>query len=465
MKRLSLRAKITLWFSGALLLVVCLTYVTVLSISDQILLKTIRDNLTETVVSNYDEIHFYSSLEDLDPERDTRRFLQFESGYLEINDDFLDEINGVYTALYNSDNTLLYGENPISNATRNLAFSDSKIQNLDVDGVRYYVFDRRLVAKGLDGLWIRGVVSKNQGAVQINTITRVSLILMPILVLLSCAGGYYIVKRMLKPIQKISETALQIGESNDLKKRIELKGGRDELSQLACAFNDTFAKLDAAFEAQRQFISDASHELRTPLAVITAQCEYSLEKPRSTEEYESAFRVVKRQSRRLAKLINDMLDFSRLESGSDRYKKEAVDLTELVSSVCGEMALIRENGITLEWETEPGLVITGNRELLSHLLGNLITNAYRYGRPDGHIRVNLKKEGNNTVLSVEDDGIGIAEEEQEKIFRRFYQVDSSRSGSGAGLGLSMASEIARFHGGTITVRSELGKGSIFSVIF
>lgn len=102
--------------------------------------------------------------------------------------------------------------------------------------------------------------------------------------------------------------------------------------------------------------------------------------------------------------------------------------------------------------------------MLTRLLTNLVSNAYRYGRPDGHIQVSLTETGSEAVLTVADDGIGIAQEEQEKIFRRFYQADSSRTGQGSGLGLSMVQEIARFHGGGVSLTSEVGKGSTFTVL-
>lgn len=138
-------------------------------------------------------------------------------------------------------------------------------------------------------------------------------------------------------------------------------------------------------------------------------------------------------------------------------------MTELVTSVCTDMALIREKGISLRFDAENDVTFYGNRELLSRLLINLISNAYRYGREDGHIFVRLWLGNGKLCLSVADDGIGIDREEQQKIFRRFYQADNSRSGIGLGLGLSMAQEIARFHGGEVIVESTPGKGSVFTL--
>ena len=125
------------------------------------------------------------------------------------------------------------------------------------------------------------------------------------------------------------------------------------------------------------------------------------------------------------------------------------------------MALIREKGITLQKEIQKGIFVMGNEELLTRLLINLIGNAYRYGRENGHIHVVLERGKEGAVLRVQDDGLGIAKQDQQKIFRRFYQAEPSHAGMGSGLGLCMVWEIARLHGGQIHVESELGVGSVF----
>ncbi|MCD8141747.1 MAG: HAMP domain-containing histidine kinase [Clostridiales bacterium] len=463
MKNVSIRLKVTLWYTVALIFVVALTYFMILFVGNQVLQKTVRDNLIETVEDNVDEVEFFASLDGIDLSSDVDHFAAYGDGYLEVDDDFLDAVNEVYTALYYADGTLLYGENPVAREVAELDFIDSQVQTITIDGTLYYVFDRQLVQEGLEGLWLRGVVAETQGTAQMEDISRLSLILLPSLVVLAAVGGYLVARRALRPIQQISEAASQISQGDDLKRRIDLGKGNDELHQLADSFNEMFARLDAAFEAEQQFTSDASHELRTPMSVIMAQCEYSLEEPRTAEEYQQALEVVQRQGRKMSRLINDMLDFARLELHTERYQKETVDLTELVSSTCEDLALIQEKGITLTWEAAPAVTVNGNRELLSRLLVNLVSNAYRYGTESGHIRVALRDGADALTLSVADDGIGIAAEEQEKIFDRFYQADASRSGAGSGLGLSMVAQIAQFHGGTVTVESAPGVGSTFTL--
>lgn len=360
---------------------------------------------------------------------------------------------------------MIYGENPISRQVSDLEFVDSKVQRIKVHHTLYYIFDRKLTLKGLEELWLRGVVSEKQGMTQMSDITRLSLLLLPFMVLVSVTGGYLIAGRMLRPIQKISESASQISSGGDLKKRIAIGDGKDELHQLAKSFNAMFQRLEESFDAEHQFTSDASHELRTPVSVILAQCELSLEEPRSSEEYEDALRTIQRQGRKMSKLVNHMLDFTRLEMRADSYMRQKLDLTELVRSVCFDMALIQEKEIVLNYEVQEQVEFVGNYQLLSRMLTNLISNAYRYGKEQGHIFVSLKHLEQEIELSVADDGIGIATEEQEKIFRRFYQADNSRSVAGTGLGLSMVYEIVQFHDGTISVESELQNGSTFIVTF
>lgn len=464
MKNLSIRVKITLWFAIALVIVVSLTYFLILSVSNQVFQKTIRDNLIETVENNLDEVEYFSNINEGDLLEDVDHFIAYGNGFLEIDDDFLDAVNQVYTALYDSSLILLYGENPVAKGTSSVRLRDSVIQTASVRGVTYYVFDRALTEEGLEGLWLRGVVAETQGKEEMSSISRLSLILLPILVLFAIIGGYLIAGRTLQPITKISEAASLIGKGDDLKKRIIIGEGTDEVHQLADRFNEMFTRLEHSFEQEQQFTSDASHELRTPMSVIMAQCEYSLEKERTAEEYETALSVIQHQARKMSGLINDMLDFTRLNMKIDRYPLESFDLSDGVTSLCADMALIREKNIELSYDSiEKGILYTGNKALLIRALTNLISNAYRYGKENGHILVSMQKTESSVIISVQDDGVGITEEEQDKVFRRFYQGDNSRGDIGAGLGLSMVEEIVRFHGGQVLLESKKDIGSTFTM--
>lgn len=465
MKHLSIRSKITLWFAAALVIVVSLTYVCILSVSNQVLQKTIKDNLIETVENNMDEVEYYESMDAITEPNDVDYFIRYGDAFLEIDDDFLDSVNQVYTALYNSDLFMLYGENPVAKQCASLSLQNMTIQTVKAYGVRYYVFDRELTGEGLRGLWLRGVVSEKQGKEDLSTITMLSMVIMPVIVAVAIYGGSLIAKRTLEPIQKISETVEHISRGNDLKKRIELDKGDDELHLLAEQFNSMFARLDDSFEKEKRFTSDVSHELRTPMSVIMAQCEYSMDENSSLDEYAESIQSIYSQGQKMTVLINQMLDIARLEMRPENYPKERVDLSALTDSICKDMALIKEKGIAISSHIDAGLFISGNPGLLARAISNLISNAYHYGKENGHIDVSLAKNDERVVLTVSDDGIGIAEENIPKIFDRFYREDSSRTQNGTGLGLSITKEIVQFHGGTIEVKSLLGIGSTFTVIF
>ena len=464
MKNLSIRMKITLWFSVVLVAVMALTFLVALSVSRSVIQKTVRDGLVETVEDNIDEVEYYDEMPPEEQWNNADLYIEFRNGIMEIDDDFLDRVNGIATGLYQEDGTLMYGENPIANHTSDLAFADETLREISVGKITYYVYDRALSTEELEGLWLRGVVSEQQGDMQLSSVTRVSLILMPGLVLLAILGGYLIAGRSLRPVKEMAATASQIGQGRDLKKRIPIGPGKDELHTLADTFNQMFERLEESFEQDKQFASDVSHELRTPMSVIMAQYEFSMEYAENEEDYREALTVIKRQGDHMTALIEDMLSVTRLERKADSYTMEELDLSELVETVCGELSMLKEKEITLTCGCEPGVTVKGNRELLVRLLRNLIHNAYRYGKENGHILVALIRAGERVELSVTDDGIGIAKEEQEKIFRRFYQVDTARSSRGTGLGLSMVREIAWLHGGEVKVESEPGVGSTFTVV-
>ncbi|MDD5986466.1 MAG: HAMP domain-containing sensor histidine kinase [Eubacteriales bacterium] len=463
MKHLSVRTKIMLWYAAILAVMVVLSYIVVFSVSSSVMHRTTRDELRYTVADNLDEVEFFPSMAHVKQDNDADQYIAYRKGFLEVDDDYLDQVNGITTALYRSDNTLLYGSNPIAKQTASLPFASSRVQKVSAAGTVYYVYDRQLTQDGLDGLWLRGIVPEKHGTSQLSRIVQWSLFLLPLLFLLALLGGYFFSGRILRPLRDMEEAAARISRGQDLTKRITLPPGTDELHRLADTFNAMFARLEKAFASERQFTSDVSHELRTPMAVITAQCEYMLEAPRTAEEYEAALHTILRQSSRMNTLIEDMLRLVRLEQKPGQFPMENLDLSALTTSVCEDMTLLQEQNITLTYHIEDAIHVTGSRPLLTRLLSNLIANAYRYGTANGWIHVTLASEGEDAALAVSDNGIGITPDEQEKIFHRFYRVNPARTGSGMGLGLSMVQEITRLHSGTLTVKSAPGRGSTFTL--
>lgn len=463
MRNRSVRFKLTLWFSLALIAVSAITFAAVRFTSRTVLRGTVRDYLIGTVEANVDKIKYVTEKSD----SAANSYIPFGEGFLQIDLDFMDVINDVRTALYTSDGVMLYGENPLSRQTEGLSFEGSHTWYMEVDGTRYGLYDRKLNVDLPDGdsLWIRGVVPESESDAQLSKITRLSLILLPGVILLAVISGYILADRLLSPIRKIENAAEAITKGDDLKRRIETGKNNDEFARLSGIFNGMLDRLERSFESEKQFTSDASHELRTPTSVIIAQSDYILEKERTPQEYAEAFAVVRTQGGRMNALITDMLDYARMETDSSRYAFEPVDLSELVKDTADQMALIGAKGITVSSNISEGVTVNGNKLLLARLVQNLISNAYRYGKENGHTAVTLETSDGKAILSVADDGIGIAESEKEKIFDRFYRIDSSRSVRGTGLGLSMVKKIAELHGAGIVLESEPGKGSDFRIIF
>ena len=465
MKNLTIQKKIIIWFSVTLIVIVALMNTLTFAIANLVLDEDVKERLMNTVASNVEEIEYFNRL-DADMEREQGdQFLRYNEGWLEIDDDFCDFFEGICTALYDENGNLLYGESPVK-ISRSKALTFTTVGKVDYKGEKYYVYDRKLTGDNLEGLWLRGVVSKNERINILYNTVRLSFWLLPVLALLAILGGYAITRRSFLPVEQIAQSAKEIGESGDLSRRLDIGPGNDELHQLTDAFNNMFGRLEKSFEAERQFTSDASHELRTPTAVIMAQAEYGLELADNEDEYREALQVIKRQAERMNDLINRLLFFTRLDQGTEPVNMEEVNLSQLTSDICAEQQMIKYSNITLSADIEPDIAVITDRNLFARLLNNLCSNAYKYGKPDGSIKVSLKKTGGMAVLSVADDGIGISRENLEKIWNRFYQVDPSRNedagGGGIGLGLSMVKQIALLLGGEISVESSLGQGTVFT---
>ena len=457
----SIRFKLSLWFTILLILVVGLAFFVIRFTSGLVLQGINRDYLISTVEKNAGLIAFTGEAGG----QRASYYVPYEDGFLEIDEDFLGAMGSITAALYKSDGTLLYGESPLSKDEGLRGFEKTMIWRHQYKNESVILYDRRVDIRTGESLWLRGMVSETASLAPLTAITRLSLILLPILILLAVLFVRYLTERMLSPLNKVEETARQISQGNDLNQRIEGVRTRDEVGSLAESFNRMLDRLEKAFERERRFTSDASHELRTPTSVILAQTEYTLERERSAAEYKEALEVVARQGNRMKNLISDMLDYSRMDLSAERFPMERCHLSALIKEEAEALAPVGSSRVRYETDIEEGIYIKGNEGLLARLLQNLVSNAYRYGRPDGCILVELKTQGERCALSVEDDGAGIPREEQERIFDRFYRGDQARSTAGTGLGLSLVQKIAELHEAELLLESEEGRGSRFSVLF
>lgn len=311
-----------------------------------------------------------------------------------------------------------------------------------------------------DGVWIIGVLPEDSMENAMTSLLHIAAFGLPVIVLLAALGGWVIAGRSLRPLETITASAREITDGHDLSRRIGLAPGKDEVHELADTFNDMMGRLERSFEAEQQFTSDASHELRTPTAVILAECELAEKSP---EDAQGSLQEIHRQARKMSDLIGRLLSYTRLEQGTRQIEHESVDLSELADDICDEQRMTVQRDISIECEAEPEITVNGDASLLIILIQNLISNAVKYGQDGGHVWVRVFAEKQNACVSVRDDGIGISTEDLDRIWNRFYQADRSRSDEsrGVGLGLSLAQQIARLHGGSITASSTLGEGSDF----
>lgn len=463
MKNISIKMKITVWFALSMLVIAGLTLGSVILISGSVIRKDTFEELREVVEENADEIEFLTEYNKLDMDDDYDLYLEYKNGYLEIDDDFIRSVNGIVCSLYDENGDILYGENILYKTDGASSFDEGEVKTgKDKSGNKHYYFDKKIVLKNGETLWLRGSVTSDYGMARTNSIINLSLWIIPALVLISLFGGYLIARRALKPIEKISESAESIHEGNDLTKRISLSDTSSEVKSLSDSFNRMLDRLENSFKSEQQLTSDVSHELRTPVSVIMSQCEFSLEKDRKSEDYREALRLILRQSRKMSHMINDMLSFSRLERREKDEGFSSINMSELISGVCEDMSLIQDKNITLHSDIQNDIFVNGDIELLSRLAVNLISNAYRYGKENGNINVSLAYASGTAKFTVSDDGIGIKDEDKEKIWDRFFRADKSRSEKGTGLGLSFVKEIARLHGGRLSVESIFGVGSTFT---
>ncbi len=468
MKQLSIQKKIVLWFSAMLLIIVLFISAMTFAIASSVLNENIRERLYDMVTVNVNEIEYWNRLTDTEEEPGDQ-FLKYESGWLEIDDDFCDVFEGISTALYDADGNLLYGNMPIKiSSSKLLAFT--KIGKTDYKGETYYVYDKPLTAEGMEGLWVRGVISQNESINILYNVVRLSFWLLPALALLAVLGGYIITRRSFLPVEQIAKSAEEIGKGGDLSKRLDIGSGNDEIHMLADTFNEMFVRLENNFNAEKQFTSDASHELRTPVSVILAQAQFALEFAETPEEYREALEVIERQGNRMGDIISQLLFFTRLTQGTEAVTKENVCLSALVEEICAEQKMLPQEGrknISLICDVSLDVYALTDRSLLTLCLNNLISNAYKYGKENGHIYVSLCRDTDKILISVKDDGIGISPETLPKIWERFYQADSSRSADinerGLGLGLSMVNQICKLLGITVEAASTLGQGSEFTL--
>lgn len=287
----------------------------------------------------------------------------------------------------------------------------------------------------------------------------------PITLGVAVTGGFFLVRRALRPVEQIAHKAEDITQHN-LSERLPVLRTGDELERLSLSLNNMIGRLEDSIRTSKQFVADASHELRTPLTVLRGGLEALAQdeqlKSRMCESVGSMLEEVDR----LIDIVEGLLALSRLDAGDANTEWVAFDLADLARMTADQMSLLAEDkDISVICDSSRAVLVEGDRARMKQVIVNLLDNAIKYTPSGGRVRLRIADEGSLAVLEVADDGMGIPQDALPHVFKRFYRVDESRSREqgGAGLGLSIVKSICTAHGARVDVASTPGRGSLFRI--
>jgi two-component system OmpR family sensor kinase len=464
---MSIRRRLTLWYTIVLAIVLILfgaslyyllTFTLLNSIDRQ--LETTARHLTEStrLVPSYTLLTALIDVPDLD-------IFAGPGLYMQVYD--LDQRQIVGRSSTLGEASLPLDDHMLAAALRGQA----NVETRPVGSARLRIYTAPIVIYDQ----VEGVVQVGAALAQVEQTQRQLLTILTIggviAVTVSAGLGAILARAALRPIDQITQTALEISRTEDLSRRLEMIGPQDEVGRLAATFNEMLSRLEALFHTQRRFIADVSHELRTPLTTIQGNvdlvCRGAADDPQARQE---VLETIENEVARMSRLVSDLLLMAQADAGV-RLKSEPVELDTLLLDIYRQARLMA-NGVEVRLGDEDQAVVMGDPDRLRQLLLNLVDNAVKYTPAGGRVTLSLDRDDEWVRVAVADTGIGIPAEALEPgpeglppIFQRFYRIDKARSRAlgGTGLGLSIAYWIAKAHGGRIAVESKLGQGSRFTV--
>jgi heavy metal sensor kinase len=455
-KRLNVRWRLTLWYGCVLTaIVVGLGACVYLMMQRDLLERTdfeLDEELTELVL----EVRLAKNDQDLQ-EQLQRRFYRHASFDFQVS-----TIGG--QALFRSER--LAGTSLRPPDARRLddaevgVFQTGRVERLGVSRVA------SRIAQGQRGaLIVQASMPLAENRQELHALLVTFLAVGPVAIAASLAGGYFLARRALAPVDRMATTAALITASR-LSDRIEITNADDELGHLGQTLNAMMDRLQRAVEELQRFTADAAHELRTPLAVLQTEAEVALRMPRTADEYRHVVEVALDESRRLTRLADRLLQLSRHDSGLHPFRREEVPLDALLKDVTDQIRTsAAEKGVALEVGPLGEWIVVGDDIQLSQLLFNLLDNAIKFTPPGGRVSIGGEQRDGGIFLQVSDTGTGIPTADLPHVFDRFYRADKSRNGNtgGTGLGLAICQAIVIAHGGRIGLESRSGAGTTVHV--
>lgn len=464
---MTIRRRLTLWYSGMLALIIVIFAVIVMGISRVAILQTIDGvlrNTAEDVLSrmavvpvsefgeNQQEILFYAEDAFLAP------------GFaLQVWRTHVDGERLQVPTLVRSSTDLLGLNTPLDR--NGLTASTTGYISTNINNVASRIISQPITLPNGEAIGFIQIATPISTVSQANDALFMVLLITGVITLgVSIIVGSWIAARALEPINVITRAASSITKAEDLSTRLEWDGPMDELGRLTEVFNDAMERLDTLFEVQQRFIGDVSHELRTPLTSVLGNLElitrYGVD--------QSSLEAIQREAGRMTRMVNDLLLLTRADFGEMDIDFYPIDLDTVALDVYEQalqMSKARDLHIKLK-RVEP-VRVESNVDRAKQLMLNLVSNAIKFTGAGGTVSLAVYPEGDEAVIEVSDTGIGISDADLNRIFDRFFQADASRvhrdDADGAGLGLSIARWIVDIHGGSIDVQSKLGEGSKFIV--
>ncbi len=451
----NIRTRLTLWYLFALTII--LLFFAGLSLS--LVFMSLRKDMDDELENDYEVLEEIIKIApDGQVSIDEKRDPYFKERWVEI---------------WTPEGKKLYESRPFS--ARALPSISNEVKN-----VRRFTFQSLTLAGGervrlmygrvnIEGRWliIRIVHSEERLWRDLWATTRVFLLAFPLSLFVAGLGGFLLTKKLLQPIDQMTDKARRISEEN-LEERLPVSNPDDELGNLARTFNRLLERIERSFKRLRQFTSDAAHELRTPLTAIQSIGEVSLQEHRDAKYYRNVIGSILEENRRLTHLIDSLLFLSRADSERIKINRQPFPLEEFVEQTIDLIQpLAEEKKQRIVLRGENGLKLNADKYLLREALLNILDNAIKYSPEATQIEVQIVKNHQHAQILVSDQGMGIPADQLNKIFKRFYRVDKARSRlmGGSGLGLSIARWAVRIQGGDIRVKSKEGQGSTFIIEF
>jgi heavy metal sensor kinase len=451
---LSIGVKLTLWYTACMAVALCALTILAFFGMRHSIYSTVDEQLqdrTGAVQRAVDHSLQAGNIEILKHELDEDSELRPRSDLLQVWDDH---------------DSLIYQSISLKGNSLPLSRKPSRASTMWIGGVPIRVLQSAIsLNKGVYHIQVAARMEEFDEA--LGRFLRRLLIFAPLALVLASVLGYWISRKALAPVDHITLAAQQISARN-LSARLSVPSSGDELQRLAETLNHMLTRIERALERINRFSADASHELRTPITVMRTRVELALRRPRTVVESQQTLEQLHIELIRASDLLDNLMLLARADSGAEQLRIAPVNLDGTLKDVLAQVTpLADERGVSLNSALpDDPIWIAADRQLLQRLFLILIDNAVKYTPITGEVSMTVATTDGTAIVSVQDTGIGIADDDLPHIFDRFYRADKARSRQlgGAGLGLSIGRWIAEAHGGSIQVESQYGSGSTFKVV-